>query len=521
MSLWKNIRDEVKKEENDKMERYALEEYIEQLREKNLLTEHNCTMETGKKEVLNVSYDSNKVSRNTLFVCKGAGFKEEYLTAAATKGAVAYISEKRYNSEIPYILVNDVKKALSLAGCIFYNNPLRKLKLIGITGTKGKSTTAYYVKYIIDEYMREQGKNEAGIISSIDTIDGVIREESHLTTPESLELWMHFSNAVNSGMEYMIMEASSQALKYGRLHGIMFDAGVFLNISEDHISPIEHSDMEDYLSAKLTMFDHCRTACVNLDSDYLPRILTAAKNAERLVTFGTGDKNADIYGSNIRKNGFDTLFDVRCDRFDREFVLTMPGLFNVENALAAIAVANVFKIPEDHIYTGLRKARSSGRMEFYANASRDRIVIVDYAHNKLSFSKLYEAVKSEFPGRKIYTVFGCPGGKAYVRRKDLGYLAGLNSDRVFLTAEDPGPEDVRTISEDIAQYVRQNNSNCEIIDDRGEAIKRSILTSEPNTVILITGKGNETRQKIGKEYVPVPSDVEYTVKYLEELDRAK
>lgn len=502
------------------MERYALEEYMQKLQENNLLLHHNCTRETGIKVIRNLAYDSNKAALNTLFVCKGTGFRESYLNAAIDKGAIAYISETDYNKNIPCILVNDVKKSLSLAAAIFYNNPAEKLKLVGITGTKGKSTTAYFLKYILDEYLRDEKKPEAGIISSINTYDGVINEESHLTTPESLELQMHFRNAVDSGMEYMVMEASSQALKYGRLHGILFDAGIFLNISEDHISPIEHSDMEDYLSSKLKIFSQCRAACVNLDSDCLPRIMDASRKVRRLLTFGT-DERADICGSNIRKDGFDTIFSVRCDRFDREFILTMPGLFNVENALAAIAAANILKIPEQYIYTGLRKARSSGRMEIYTNESRDRIVLVDYAHNKLSFTKLYEAVRNEFPGKKIVTVFGCPGGKAFLRRKDLGLLAGINSNKVILTAEDPGMENIHDISEDIAQYVRQNNENCELIDDRGEAIKKSILSSEPGTVILITGKGNETRQKIGREYVPVPSDVEFAKKYLEELERAE
>jgi UDP-N-acetylmuramyl-tripeptide synthetase len=390
------------------MERYALEEYIEKLQEKKLLIWHNCTLETAKKAVNHISYDSNRVMRSTLFICKGAGFKEAYLHDAVRKGAFAYISEVEYGTSIPCLLVNDVKKSLALAASIFFEDPAKDLCLTGITGTKGKSTTAYYIKYILDDYMRELGKPETGIISSIDTYDGVIREESRLTTPESLELRMHFSNAVNSGIEYMVMEVSSQALKYGRLHGVHFDAGVFLNISEDHISPIEHSDMEDYFSSKLKFFAQCRTACVNVDSDRLPEIMKAAGDAEKVLTFGTKE-NADIYGYDIRKSGWDTVFRVRTDRFDREFILTMPGLFNVENALAAIAVAYVLKIPEEHIYAGLRRARSSGRMEYFANKAKDRIVIVDYAHNKLSFTRLYETVKAEFPGMKIVTVFGCPG----------------------------------------------------------------------------------------------------------------
>ncbi len=499
------------------MEKHALEVYIEKLQGERLLVSHNCSLEAAVRSVDHLSYDSNKTVQNTLFICKGANFRKAYLDDAVRRGAFVYISEIDYEASIPCIKVSDVKKALALAAAVFYGYPAEGLKLIGITGTKGKSTTAYYIKYILDEYLKAQGKPEAGIISSIDTYDGVIKEESHLTTPESLELQMHFRNAVNSGIGYMVMEASSQALKYGRLHGVHFDAGIFLNISEDHISPIEHSDMEDYFSSKLKMFRQCGTACVNMDSDRFPGIMEAAKSAGSVLTFGTKE-SADIYGYDIRKDGFDTVFKVRCSRFDREFRLTMPGLFNVENALAAIAAAYTLRIPEQYIYLGLLKARSSGRMEYFANREQDRIVIVDYAHNKLSFTKLYETVKSEFPGMKIVTVFGCPGGKAYVRRRDLGLLAGIHSDKVYLTAEDPGPEDTRTISEDIAQYVRQNNPNCELIDDREEAIREAILSSEPGTVILITGKGNETRQKYGKEYIPVPSDVELTQKYLTECD---
>jgi UDP-N-acetylmuramyl-tripeptide synthetase len=499
------------------MHKFHLSDYIQNLEKHGLMTGKQISAEAAEVTVEKVAYNSNEVSSSTLFVCKGAGFKEEYLDTAITKGAFAYISEKDYQKNVPCLLVNDIQKSLSLVSILFYNHPGEELALVGITGTKGKSTTAYYVKYIMDEYLQNYGRPEVGIISSIDTYDGKIKEESHLTTPESLEVQMHYRNAADSGITHMITEVSSQALKYGRLYGVNFNVGVFLNISEDHISPIEHPDLDDYFKSKLKLFNQSKAACINLDSDNAAAVLEAARKADKLITFGT-DPAADIYGYDLKKDGFDTVFKVRTDRFDREFRLTMPGLFNVENALAAIAAADALNIPDEYIYWGLLKARSSGRMEIYASKNKDRLIIVDYAHNKLSFNKLYESTKNEYPHHKIYTVFGCPGGKAYVRRRDLGLLSGLHSDKVFLTSEDPGDERVKDICEDIAQYVKVYNSNYEIIEDRVEAIKKSIMMSDPNTVVLITGKGNETRQKIGKQYIDYPSDVEAVLRYLNEYD---
>ncbi len=498
------------------MKVYSIPSYAEMLAEANLLVDSHIEDRTIGIE--HITYNSKEATSLTLFACKGAAFVPKYLDEAIENGIPCYMSEIRYETKQPvsYLIVSDVRKAMALIADAFYDKAYEKINLIGITGTKGKSTTAYYIKYILDEYLQMKGAKPSGIVSSIDTFDGKINKESHLTTPEAFELHEHFDNAVQNGLEFFEMEVSSQALKYDRVLGVTFDVGVFLNISEDHISPVEHSDLEDYLSAKLKLFSQSKLAVVNLNSDFSERVLEAATASENIITFGL-DERAGFYGYNIIKKDHEIHFHVKTATFDEEFILTMPGLFNVENALAAIAVCCHFEIPLDIIKAGLKKARSSGRMEIYSTPDQSVIAIVDYAHNKLSFEKLYQSTLEEYKGRQIITVFGCPGGKAYNRRVELGDLSGKYSDKVYLTAEDPAYEKVREISNDIEKHVTVHPCQCFKIDDRGEAIKAAILNAEPNSIILITGKGNETRQKIGSEYVPCLTDADYAKMYLEQV----
>ena len=196
----------------------------------------------------------------------------------------------------------------------------------------------------------------------------------------------------------------------------------------------------------------------------------------------------------------------------------MPGLFNVENALAAIAVCEGLGIPERHIYVGLMKARVPGRMEVYANADETVTAIVDYAHNRMSFETLFRSVRAEYPGRRIVTVFGCPGKKALDRRRDLGEVSGMYSDLVVLTEEDSGEEDTLSICREIAGHVSAQGCDYSIEPNRGEAIRQAILGCREPSVLLITGKGAETRQKRGIEYIDTPSDVDYVHTFLREYD---
>ncbi|MCB7302776.1 UDP-N-acetylmuramoyl-L-alanyl-D-glutamate--2,6-diaminopimelate ligase [Bariatricus massiliensis] len=467
-----------------------------------------------------LTYDSKQVTKNTLFICKGAAFKAEYLDEAVEKGAVAYVSEQKFDTkkDVPYLLVDDIRKAMPPLAEKFHNAPWKDLTIIGIGGTKGKSTSAYYMKAIVDDYMKATGGKESAVISSIDIYDGVITKESHITTPEAVELQEHFRHAVDSGITFAEMEVSSQALKYNRVDNMRLDVGIFLNISEDHISPIEHKDFEDYFASKLRIFASSDNAVVNLDADYAERILEAAKCSKKVLTFSIKDETADVYGYDIQKDGHETVFTVRTKDFDEEFRLTMPGLFNVENALAVIAASILVGIPLAYMKSGLYRARSSGRMELYASKDKKIIAVVDYAHNKLSFEKLFSSTRDEYPDYEIVSIFGCPGKKAFIRRRDLGTVAGQYSKKVYLTAEDPGYEPVEDISKDIAQYVEAQNCPYTMIEDRGEAIKAAIEEAEGKTILLITGKGNETRQKYGCEYLDCKSDVQYVKELLAEYD---
>ena len=503
-----------------KMQYHTIQEYQELLGENGLL--FDTKTEGYEDQVIRVlTYNSKEAGQAALFVCKGAAFKPAYLREAVERGAVCYISEKAFELEqdIPYILVKDIRRAMAVLANFFYQEPWKDLIVTGIGGTKGKSTSAYYMKAVVDDYMAAQGGKESAVISSIDIYDGVTKIESHITTPEAMELQQHLRNALDSQIAYAEMEVSSQALKYHRVDGMRFDVGIFLNISEDHISPIEHENFEDYFSSKMLMFAQTDTAVVNLDADYIERILEEAKAAERCVTFSLKNPEADYYAYDIKKDGHETAFSVKSKEFDEEFVLTMPGLFNVENALGVIAAASALQIPREYIHSGLRRARSSGRMELYASADKNVIAIVDYAHNKLSFEKLFSSMQEEYPDYGIVSIFGCPGKKAYIRRRDLGTVAGQYARKVYLTAEDPGYEPVEDISKDIAQYVEAQNCPYEMIEDRGEAIRSAVESAEGKTLLLITGKGKETRQKYGSEYVDCPSDVDYVKKYLAEYDK--
>ena len=266
--------------------KHTLKDYADALTRAGLLTASTLTPAAEGTAIDCLSYDTRSLHGASLFLCKGAHFKAEYLSAALAQGAAAYVAEKPYPADAPYLLVSDIRYAMVVLGQLFYDHVTDKLTSVGITGTKGKSTTAYYVRSILNDWLTSEGKPPCAILSSIDNYDGVITEESHITTPEVLELYQHFQNAYDSGISHLVMEVSSQALKVGRVRGMTFDVGAFLNIGTDHISPIEHPDFADYYVSKLKLFDSCRVGCVNTDADHAAETVAHARSSGcELITF--------------------------------------------------------------------------------------------------------------------------------------------------------------------------------------------------------------------------------------------
>ncbi|MCF0121872.1 MAG: UDP-N-acetylmuramyl-tripeptide synthetase [Lachnospiraceae bacterium] len=471
-----------------------------------------------EEEVSSITYESAKADPGSLFICKGALFKKTYLEEAVFKGSICYISEKDYGLEqVAHILVKNVRAAMPLLAKKFYQVPEGILKYIGITGTKGKTTTTYYIKKIFDEYMKQTGGRDIACLTSVETYDGKERKSARITTPESLELYRHFRNACDSGITYLAMEVSSQALKYGRVSGISFDVGVFLNISEDHISPVEHKNFKDYFCSKLRLFSQVRTAVVNLDSEFSRMLLIKASSAGRILTFGT-KPGADIYGHDICVENGTVSFFVTCDRFEGKFSLAMHGIFNVENALASIAVAYAYELPLATMQKVLKEVTLNGRMEEYNSRNQKLKVIVDYAHNGLSFEKIFASVRMEYPDYKIVSVFGCPGGKALNRRRDMGLIAGKFCSKVYLSTDDPGPEEIKDICMEIGRFVEDTGCSYECIFDREEAIKKAIMEAKGDTVVLVLGKGGENNQRIGQIFCAYKSDAEVVRECIREYD---
>ncbi|MBO4818943.1 MAG: UDP-N-acetylmuramyl-tripeptide synthetase [Firmicutes bacterium] len=480
--------------------------------------------------------DSRQAIPGCLFFCKGKQFKKEYLEAAAEKGAAAYVSETDYQMSIPCILVPDIRRAMAEYSKEYFKDPSKSLRLAGLTGTKGKSTTLYFLKSIM-ERSSLCGEGNFGYLSSIDDYDGISTVESHLTTPEAIELNTMLSNMVRSGIIFAGMEVSSQALKYDRSFGLHFETGCFTNFSEDHIGPDEHSDIEDYFSSKLRLIDQCEKFILNLNSDRSEEVLDAcirSKDGGRLKKLiclhidypleeganiellSKAEAFSDEYFkvSDICKKDGLTYFDISGVG---EVSISMPGIFNVENAAIAAIFAKEYGASSEEIKEGLLCAKAAGRMEVLRSEKKDLTVIVDFAHNEFAFNNIFGSVRQEYPGYMIYAVFGCPGNKAPERRTGMPRSAARYADYSYITEDDPFKEDPEDICKEVYENLLSFGGKGEIIVRREEAIKKAIESAQDKSVILLLAKGRDTFMH-RREFDPYISDPVLAEKLLKETE---
>ena len=444
-----------------------------------------------RTQIADVTYDSRAVRSGALFICKGASFRESYLAAAAADGAAAYLAQQAYPGVgIPGIVVRDVRRAMAHVACAFFADPSRDMRVVGITGTKGKTTVAFYVDAIL---RARTPRRRTGLLTGVVVDDGRTRSHARNTTPESVELQRHLACARDAGCDITVMEASSQGFKYDRTLGTRFAVGAFTNIGEDHVSPVEHPTFEDYFSSKLRIFAQSDVAVVNLESDHAGRILQAARTAcSCVVTYALHDAAADVRltGLERRAEGVWHL-GVETPQGPLELDFRALGQFNVSNALAAIAIACALGVEQTAIVAGLADVHVPGRMERYDAPDGSIVGIVDYAHNEMSMRALLSSAREEFPGRQITVLFGSCGTRGTDRRPGLGRAAGSLADRVILTEDDPGPVDVRQICEEIGAAVSEVGGTYEIEPDRPSAVRRALEGATRPAVVLLAGKGAE------------------------------
>lgn len=458
--------------------------------------------------------DSRLVEPGNIFVCKGAAFRPEFLARARDAGAVAYLCDThragelaRAVPELPALVTADVRQAMALVAAAATGHPDRDLPIVGITGTKGKTTCAYMLRSVIEH---ARGARSCGIMGTVETYDGVEDLDSHNTTPESPDLWRHLAHARDTHLSAMVMEVSSQALKYERTLGVGLRIGCFLNIGMDHISPVEHRDFEDYFSSKLKIFAQCQVAVANLDSDHADRILAAAREAPRALTFGIERPEADAWASGLAFSEEGTSFDLHLPgEAPRTLAIPFPGAFSVSDALCAALCAHLLGIGADDICAGLSATHVPGRMEFFRTRDRRVTAIVDYAHNRLSFESLFSAVRGVFEGARVIALFGAVGGKAQERRRDLPEVAARVADHIILTADDPWTEDPADIAHQMEAALPKGFSH-EVIVDREAAVRQAFSLAEADKdhryVILLLAKGSDATQHVADGYAPYASD---------------
>ncbi len=449
-------------------------------------------------DIREIQNDSRKVEKGDLFVAiKGfVSDGHKYIQDVIQKGAVAIMVQEDcidltttvIPETVTIIALPDTRRGLAISSTNYFGNPSSKFKLIGITGTKGKTTTTFMIKEIL-----EKAGKKVGLIGTIATyINGRRLKDSDRTTPESIEMQRMFSEMADEGVEYVVMEVSSQSLKLHRVDGCQFDLCVFTNLSEDHISEKEHPDMKDYFESKLKLFKMCKTGIVNTDDLYGVKIPKLFQD-NNITTYGI-DNYANLLAKDITITNSYVDFRVKLTTRNERVKVGIPGRFSVYNSLAAISVAQKLGIDSETIKEALLQVRVPGRSELVDN-KLELPIMIDYAHSPESLQNILQAVKSYTRG-KVISVFGCGGDRDTGKRPIMGEISGKIADFTFITSDNPRKEKPEDIVKEIEAGIVKTKGKYKVVVDRTEAITEAIKMATKRDIIVLAGKGHEPYQEI-------------------------
>lgn len=468
----------------------------------------NCNDNLAEIEISSVVYDSRKIVKNCLFICiRGANADgHDYIEQAVEMGAAAVVVEGEVElSEIKtsntlFVQVDNSRYAMAFISAAYFGNPAERLKVIGVTGTKGKTTTTYLIKSIL-----EKAGYQVGLIGTIETIIKDKHIPAKNTTPESYVLQETFATMLKEGCEIVVMEVSSQGLMLHRTQGFIFEIGIFTNLEPDHIGPNEHKDFDEYLSCKRLLFRQCRLGLVNADDSHWKEMIQ--DHTCIVETFGLS-KEADLCADNLKlvnEPGFLGVEFNTTGLTNLHVKIPAPGRFSVYNALTAIAVCRHFHVTGDHIIEALRTTSVKGRIEIIP-ISDAYTLMIDYAHNAMALKSLLTTLK-EYQPKRLVCLFGCGGNRAKSRRYEMGEVSGELADLTVITSDNPRFEEPLDIIADIRMGIQKTSGDFIEIPDRKEAIAYAIGHAQQGDIIVLAGKGHEDYQEIKGVHYPMDERV--------------
>ena len=479
--------------------------------------EYEVIQGSAQAEVTTLVNDSRKVEEGSVFVCISGAVSDGHKFAAdvAEKGAAALVVEKEVEvpENVTVIRVPDTRYALALMSAAYFGYPAEKLKIIGITGTKGKTTTTYMIKSIL-----EGVGHKVGLIGTIEAVIGGKHIPAANTTPESFTIHQYFAEMVKEGCDSVVMEVSSQGLMLHRTAGIPFEIGIFTNLGRDHIGPNEHKDFDDYKRCKGLLFRQCKLGIANVDDKYFEDVFRGSTC--RIETYGMSEK-ADLRAENVHLVSRPGYLGVSCHiagLMDFDVEIDIPGKFSVYNSLSAIAVCHHFDVPAEKIKEALKKAKVKGRIEMI-KVSDDFTLMIDYAHNAMSLESLLATLKEYHP-KRLVCLFGCGGNRSKDSRYEMGEVSGRLANLTIITSDNPRFEEPQAIIDDIKIGIGKTDGKYVEICDRKEAIRYAIAHGEPGDVIVLAGKGHEDYQEIKGVKYPMDERV-LIAEVLEELREEK